>query len=44
LAVLIENPAWRLVEALNIIRNRDGKILIKDWYEEVREFTSDEIG
>jgi len=43
LAVLIENPAWRLVQALNTIRSRHGKILIKDWYEEVREFTSDEL-
>jgi acetylornithine deacetylase/succinyl-diaminopimelate desuccinylase-like protein len=43
LAVLIENPAWRLVQALNSIRNSDGKILIKDWYEEVREFKSDEL-
>jgi acetylornithine deacetylase/succinyl-diaminopimelate desuccinylase-like protein len=43
LAVLIDNPAWCLVQALNIIRSRDGKILIKDWYEEVREFTSDEL-
>ena len=42
-AVLIENPAWRLVQALNITRSRDGKILIKDWYEEVMEFTSDEL-
>jgi acetylornithine deacetylase/succinyl-diaminopimelate desuccinylase-like protein len=43
LAVLIENPAWLLVQALNTIRNRHGKILINDWYEEVREFTSDEL-
>jgi acetylornithine deacetylase/succinyl-diaminopimelate desuccinylase-like protein len=43
LAVLIENPAWRLVQALNTIRGTDGKILIKDWYKEVREFTSDEL-
>jgi acetylornithine deacetylase/succinyl-diaminopimelate desuccinylase-like protein len=43
LAVLIENPAWRLVQALNIIRSKDGKILIKDWYEGVTEFTSDEL-
>ena len=42
-AVLIENPAWRLVQALNTIRSTNGKILIKDWYNEVREFTSDEL-
>ncbi|MFZ0513927.1 MAG: M20/M25/M40 family metallo-hydrolase [Candidatus Nitrosopolaris sp.] len=43
LAVLIENPAWRLVQALNTIRSANGKILIKDWYKDVREFTSDEL-
>jgi len=43
LAVLIENPSWRLVQALNSIRNTKGKILIKDWYREVREFTSKEL-
>jgi acetylornithine deacetylase/succinyl-diaminopimelate desuccinylase-like protein len=43
LAVLIENPSWLLVQALNSIRNAKGKILIKDWYKEVREFTSEEL-
>ena len=43
LAVLIENPAWRLVYALNTIRNEKGKILIKDWYNEVRQFTDQEL-
>jgi len=43
LAVLIENPAWRLVEALKTLRNKDGKILIKDWYKEVEDFTNEEL-
>lgn len=43
LAVLIENPAWRLVSALATLRNADGKIMIKDWYKEVRDFTTEEI-
>ena len=34
LAVLIENPAWRLVEAISSMRSADGTILIKDWYKE----------
>lgn len=34
LAVLIKNPAWRLIEAVQTLRNSDGKILIKDWYNE----------
>ena len=43
LAVIIENPAWRLVEALNTLRDMDGKILIKDWYKEVDKFTNEDL-
>jgi len=39
LAVLIKNPAWRLIEAVHSLRNSDGKILIKDWYKEVSSFS-----
>ncbi len=35
LAVLIKNPAWRLVDALKTMRDDKGRILIKDWYKEV---------
>src|SRR6476646_12224267 len=45
LAVLIENPAWILVRALNTILdyNNNEKIMIDDWYKEVREFTTAEL-
>jgi acetylornithine deacetylase/succinyl-diaminopimelate desuccinylase-like protein len=43
LAVLIENPAWRLVRALNTLRDDKGKILVRDWYKELREFTPEEL-
>ena len=43
LAVLIENPAWHLVRALNTMRDNNGKILIGGWYKDVREFTPDEL-
>ncbi len=43
LAVLIENPAWRLVEALKTLRDVDGRILIKDWYKEVDAFTKEDL-
>ncbi|CAN5303074.1 hypothetical protein BH18THE2_BH18THE2_25980 [soil metagenome] len=43
LAVLIENPAWHLIRALNTIRDKNGRILIKDWYKEVRDFTTEEL-
>jgi acetylornithine deacetylase/succinyl-diaminopimelate desuccinylase-like protein len=43
LAVLIENPAWRLIRALNSLQDDKGKILVKEWYKEVREFSAEEI-
>jgi len=43
LAVLIKNPAWRLIQAVNSFRNSDGKILIKDWYKEVQPFTKTDL-
>jgi acetylornithine deacetylase/succinyl-diaminopimelate desuccinylase-like protein len=43
LAVLIENPAWRLVSALSTMRDANGRVLIKDWYKEVRDFTGEEL-
>ncbi|HEU4448231.1 MAG TPA: M20/M25/M40 family metallo-hydrolase [Nitrososphaeraceae archaeon] len=43
LAVLIENPAWHLVRALNSLLDTNGKILIKDWDNEAKDFTSEEI-
>ena len=43
LAVLIKNPAWRLIDALNTLRDSSGKILIQDWYKEVEDFTNEEL-
>lgn len=43
LAVLIKNPAWRLVEALNTLAGADGRILIKDWYKEVQPFSKKDL-
>src|SRR5574340_142547 len=43
LAVIIENPAWRLVEALKTLRGTDGRVLIKDWYKEVDKFTKEDL-
>lgn len=42
LAVLIENPAWKLVRALNELTDSSGKILITDWYKEVRDLNESE--
>lgn len=43
LAPLIENPAWILIDALKTLRDKNGRILIKDWYKEVRDFSSEEL-
>jgi acetylornithine deacetylase/succinyl-diaminopimelate desuccinylase-like protein len=36
LAPLIDNPAWRLIQALASLRSPDGSILIDGWYDDVR--------
>jgi len=43
LAVLIKNPAWRLIEAVNTLRDSDGKILIKDWYKEAEPLSKNDL-
>jgi len=42
-AVLIKNPAWRLIEAVKTLRDSDGKILIKDWYLDVTPFSKKDL-
>ncbi len=43
LAVLIKNPAWRLIDAVKTLRDPNGKILIKDWYNEVTPFSKKDL-
>jgi acetylornithine deacetylase/succinyl-diaminopimelate desuccinylase-like protein len=43
LAVIIKNPAWRLIDALKTLRDSSGKILIKDWYREVTPFSKEDL-
>jgi acetylornithine deacetylase/succinyl-diaminopimelate desuccinylase-like protein len=43
LAVLIKNPAWRLLEAVQTLRDSNGKILIKDWYKEVTPLSKNDL-
>lgn len=43
LAVLIENPAWRLIEAISSMRSADGTILIRDWYKEVAPLSDTDL-
>ena len=43
LAVLIKNPAWRLVEALNTLRDSSGRVLINGWYDEVLPFSKKDL-
>jgi len=43
LAVLIKNPAWRLIDAIKTLRDSNGKILIQDWYKEVTPFSKKDL-
>ncbi len=43
LAVLIKNPAWRLIDTVKTLRDSNGKILIKDWYKEVTPFSKKDL-
>ena len=42
MAVIIRNPAWRLNEALSTLRSPDGRVLVRDWYREVRPLTREQ--
>src|SRR6266704_751787 len=35
-APLVDNPAWRLVWALNTMKSPEGKILVKGWFDDVQ--------
>jgi len=43
LAVLIKNPAWRLIDAVKTFRDSSGNILIKDWYKEVTSLSKQDL-
>jgi len=42
-APLIPNPAWRLVWALSLLKDRDEKVLIEDFYENVMSPSPEEM-
>jgi len=42
-AAVVENPAWRLIKALSTLRDESGRITIEGWYDDVREFTPEEL-
>ncbi len=43
LAVVIENPAWKLIRALSLLTDKEGKILIEGWYDEVKPINDNEL-
>jgi acetylornithine deacetylase/succinyl-diaminopimelate desuccinylase-like protein len=44
LAVLVKNPAWNLVKALDTLWNdKVGIILVRDWYKDVVSFRKEEL-
>jgi len=42
-APLVPNPAWRLVWALNTLKDRDERIKISGWYDDVKPPTDEEV-
>ncbi|MDV3293631.1 MAG: M20/M25/M40 family metallo-hydrolase [Nitrososphaerales archaeon] len=42
LGAVVDNPAWRLVGALNTIKQGD-KILVPGWYDNMRRLTKEEL-
>jgi len=43
LAAVVGNPAWRLVWALSAIKGEDERIKVPGWYDDVKEFTAEEL-
>lgn len=43
IGAIVQNPAWRLVWALNTLKDSSGKILIPGWCDDVRPFGSEEL-
>lgn len=42
-AAVIDNPAWRLVRALNTLKDDRDHILIPGWYDDLKPFTKDDL-
>ena len=42
-AAIVDNPAWRLVRALETLKDKKDRILIPGWYEDVKPFTKEEL-
>lgn len=42
-AAIVKNPAWRLVQFLNTLKDKDDKILIEGFYDDVIPPTEDDI-
>lgn len=43
IGAIVQNPAWRLVWALNTLKDSSGKILIPGWHDDVLPFGSEEL-
>jgi len=42
-AAIVDNPAWRLVRALDTLKDQKDHILIPGWYKDVKPFTKEEL-
>ncbi len=42
-AAIVESPVWRLIRALSTLQDGEGRILVEGWYDDVRDFTPEEL-
>lgn len=42
-AAIVDNPAWRLVRALDTLKDERDRILIPNWYKGIKPFTNEEL-
>ena len=42
-AAIVDNPAWRLVRALDTLKDERDRILIPNWYRGIKPFTKEEL-
>ena len=42
-AAIVDNPAWRLVRALDTLKDEKDRILIPQWYRGIKPFTKEEL-
>ena len=42
-AAIVDNPAWRLVRALDTLKDEKNRILVPNWYKGIKPFTQEQL-